>query len=310
MFLTITPNACLDRVLFIDRFVAESTMRTRKAIDSVGGKGFDVSVALRCMWQETLAVGFKAGAVGAALAALVGSYGIQTDLVEVPGETRIAHVIVEEALHRHSHVTTRGYSVSPAAYDSLLDRIRSHLSRCAWVYAGGSLPEGMPEDCCQTITRLVHEHGKPVLLDVSGSPAWLALPSRPEILKMNRQEFQATFDKNPASMDELAEAAATLAAARGLSAFVITCGREGILAVTPQSTTLTRGPQMQEVNAAGAGDAASAALMWRLSQGDDWSQSLRWAAAAGAATLLTEATAESDLQTIKELLPKIEQKQF
>ena len=46
MILTLTPNAALDRLLFIDEFKPGTVMRPQKMIDKVGGKGLDSSVAL------------------------------------------------------------------------------------------------------------------------------------------------------------------------------------------------------------------------------------------------------------------------
>jgi 1-phosphofructokinase family hexose kinase len=310
MFLTVTPNACLDRVLFIDRFVPTGTMRTRRAVDAVGGKGFDISVALRGLGQETVAVGFRAGVIGAELEQLLLGHGIQADLVDVPGETRIAHVIIEEELHRHSHITTRGYSVDLEAYQPLLGCIQAHLPRAAWLAAGGSLPDGLPEDTFLSITRLGHDYRVPVLLDISGAPALAVLTAKPEVLKMNRQEFQETFSENPGSIEDLAGAAARLAADHDLPALVITCGKDGILSITPHSACLARGPALDELNAAGAGDAASAGLIWRLSLGEDWPEALRWAAAAGAAAVQTAATAECPLQLVRDLVPRVEVIQY
>jgi len=283
-------------------------MRTRKAIDAVGGKGFDISVALRCLDQETIAVGFQAGMVGEELADLLVSYGIQLDLVDLPGETRIAHVIIEEALHQHSHITTQGYSVTPREQELLFELIKSHLPRSTWVASAGSLPSGLSEDFFQVLAHLAHESKVPILLDVSGPPARLVLSTRPDILKMNQQEFQKTFDASSESVENLTRSAEKIAKANRLPSLVLTLGSQGILAITPQGTFITRGPVLQEVKAAGAGDAVSAALMWRLSLGESWGEALRWAAAAGAATALTEATAECELQVVRELLPRVDQK--
>jgi len=42
-----------------------------------------------------------------------------------------------------------------------------------------------------------------------------------------------------------------------------------------------------------------------LSQGDGWLEALRWAAASGAACVLTEATAEVRLEDVQRLLPQV-----
>jgi fructose-1-phosphate kinase PfkB-like protein len=84
----------------------------------------------------------------------------------------------------------------------------------------------------------------------------------------------------------------------------LTLGREGILAITPDHAYLVAAPVQQEVNAAGSGDAVSAALAWRFLLGDDWRDALRWAAAAGAATVLTEGTAECRMADVLRILPE------
>jgi fructose-1-phosphate kinase PfkB-like protein len=88
-----------------------------------------------------------------------------------------------------------------------------------------------------------------------------------------------------------------------LPALVITCGAAGILAILPQGSLWARTPPQPETNAAGAGDAASAALVWRFSLGDEWESALRWAAAASAAVVLTEATADCRWEDIQRLYP-------
>jgi fructose-1-phosphate kinase PfkB-like protein len=112
MILTVTANAALDRVLFIDRFQPTSVMRVQQVVDSVGGKGLDASVVLQTLGAPNTAVSFMAGETGRTLEAILNRYGIHHDLVWVEGETRTANVLIETELHRHSHIITPGYSVT------------------------------------------------------------------------------------------------------------------------------------------------------------------------------------------------------
>jgi 1-phosphofructokinase family hexose kinase len=306
VFLTVTANAALDRILFIRRYEPATTMRTFKALDAVGGKGYDVSVALCCLGQKTTAVGFVAGNVGKELASLLSGYGMQTELVWTSGETRIAHVIIEDDLHRHSHIITRGSAITVEENQALLQAVLDQLEQAQWVIAAGSLAEGVPESFYQLVTQMAHEHGVPVLIDTLDNPARLAIAACPEIVKMNRQEFATTFTAQAASDHELEDQVRRVVRQHELNSLVITCGAQGIFAVTPEGDFWARPPGQQAVNAAGAGDAASAALTWRLSQGDRWERALCWAAAAGAATVLTAATAECDWQAVQRIYPLVE----
>jgi fructose-1-phosphate kinase PfkB-like protein len=153
------------------------------------------------------------------------------------------------------------------------------------------------------MTELAHEAGTPILIDSSGPPVFEAMPVQPTILKMNKEEFDHSFGIQATSVDELMVKAQTVRERERLPALVITCGAEGIVALTPQGSYWAAAPPQQAVNAAGAGDGASAALAWRLSQGDNWPEALRWTAATGAAVVLTEGTADchpADIERLRE----------
>ncbi len=64
-------------------------------------------------------------------------------------------------------------------------------------------------------------------------------------------------------------------------------------------------PPQAAINAAGAGDAASAGLVWRLSEGDSWEEALKWCGAVSAAAVLTEATGEVRMEDAEKLYPQV-----
>jgi fructose-1-phosphate kinase PfkB-like protein len=168
----------------------------------------------------------------------------------------------------------------------------------------------MPGDFYRTLVELAHAAGKRSLIDATGQPlaAALAVPAgaAPTIVKLNREEFAQTFDVAFASLAELIAAAQRFHAERQLANLVLTSGRDGVVAITQAGAYHVLAPRQQAVNAAGAGDATSAALVWRLGAGDDWPTALRWAGATGAASVLTAATAEVRLEDVQRLLPEVQ----
>ena len=306
MILTITVNAALDRVIFIESFVPSTVMRSSRMIDCVGGKGLDSSVVLSTLGAEQLALGFIAGQNGRILGQLLSRYQIPADLVWVEGETRIAHVIVETTHHRHSHITTSGYIVTQADCSALAARLRQHTAAATWAIIGGSLPQGAHLDLYATLIDILHESKVQVLIDCAGEPAQQALAAHPEIIKMNHHELVETFGIGAPDIRGLASQVRSLVIEKKLACMVVTCGVEGILLVLPAETYLAAGPVLQTVNGAGAGDAVSAALVWQLSQSSPWDEALRWAAAASGAVVLTEGTAECKMEDILRLRPLIQ----
>ncbi|RPJ41220.1 MAG: hypothetical protein EHM21_13485, partial [Chloroflexi bacterium] len=187
-----------------------------------------------------------------------------------------------------------------------LDCVAARVSTQDWVLIAGSLPEGAPETFYRQVIDIAHQKGAKVLVDCFGKPFTQALASKPEIVKLNRAEFAMTFGQAPEGVLELAKSARQVLADHALHAMVITLAEDGMLAITQESAYSVHGLKLTEVNAAGAGDAASAAITYRLSQGDDWVSALQWAGAAGAAVVLTPGTAECSYEDIIRFRPQVQ----
>jgi 1-phosphofructokinase family hexose kinase len=303
MILTVTFNAALDRVIFVDSIRPGETAYAVKMVDSVGGKGYDTSVVLQGLGAPNLALGFAAGQIGRDLARLLDRYGVRYEIAWVAGETRIAHIIIETAARRITRLNTPGYDLTRQDVRRFFDLVAQRLPGVDWVVAAGTLPPGLPSDSYRTLVELAARAGARTLVDTRGEPALQALPASPAVLKMNHHEFNETFHLPGYTPQELCEPAGAIVRRYGLSALVLTCGPAGILAALPQGSLWAHTPPLEEVNAAGAGDAVSAALAWRFSLGDAWEQALRWAAAASAAVVLTEPTAECRWQDVERIYP-------
>ena len=303
MILTLTPNAALDRILFVDEIVPGTTMRCSGMVDHIGGKGLDASIALRMLGVETVGISFAAGATGQTVVRLVEGYGIQPEIIWLEGETRIAHVVVETKRNRHSHLIAGSLPVPAQGVAEFEGRTRAHLARAEWVIAGGSLAPGLPVDWYRRLADLAQDAGVPVLFDISGPPALAVLSQPPAVLKMNWHEFETTFGIHATSLAALAADALHVARIHALPALVLTASEHGILACTPEGVFHAHCPPQVVFNAAGAGDSASAAIAWRLALGESWRETLRWAAAVSAASVLTDRTAVLDTAEVERLLP-------
>lgn len=301
MILTLTPNSAIDRILFVDEIVPGTTMRCSRMIDHIGGKGLDSSIALQSLGVETYALAFAAGANGQTMARAIEALGIPHELIWLEGETRIAHVVIETKRHRHSHLIAGSLPTPPEAGALLLARAQPHLARASWLVAGGSLPPGLPASYYREIGALARAAGVPALFDMTGEPVHALLDAPPAILKMNRVEFESTFGVHPASFEDLIPEAGRVARMHNLPALVLTAGELGIIAATPAGLFHASCPPQQVLNAAGAGDAASAALAWRFSLGEDWPLALQWAVAVSAGSVGTPLTGQVDPAAVEPL---------
>jgi 1-phosphofructokinase family hexose kinase len=277
---------------------------TRKTI-SVGGKGLDASVALSHLGVSTRAFCYLAGDTGEELLARLEAYGFQVVPIWVDGETRTALIVVEETHQRHSHLFSGDLHIKPGDVTTLIEVLQPALAKAGWLICGGILPATLDPEFYARITQLAHQQGTPVLVDSYGPYLRPALAAQPEIVKMNWKEFEWTFEEHTPDLETLIASARLVRQAYDLQALVITCGQEGIFGLTGEGSWRARPPAQTIVNAAGAGDAASGTLAWRLACGASWPEALRWAAAAGAAVVLTESTADLLQTDFEQILPQV-----
>jgi 1-phosphofructokinase family hexose kinase len=306
MFLTVTLNTGLDRVLLIDELLLGGPVEARKEVVCVGGKGLDVSVALSGLGLPSVGLSFMAGKNGRLLEEIIIGYGITPETVWVEGETRVSFVIAEAKYRRVSHIKVGELLVRQGHVQELLTRFQNHLLTAHYVILAGSIPASASPELYLRLTRLAQAASVPVLIDSRAAPLLNVLPSPPEILKQNWVEFNSTFGFASKTFEELQAAARQVQAEYALNALVITCGADGILAVRSGISYRVIVPPQAAINAAGAGDAASAGLAWRLSEGDPWEEALKWCGAVSAAAVLTEATGEVRQADAARIYPLVE----
>jgi 1-phosphofructokinase family hexose kinase len=305
MILTVTLNTALDKVIFIDEWTSGLPMRTSKILTCVGGKGLDSSVVLRHLGVETAGLCFVAEESGKELLRTTEEYGIRPIPVWVGGETRLAHVIIEKRHHRHSHIISGALSITDGHCRQMLELFSKWVKGADYVICAGSIPAGVPTDLYARMTVIAHQNGIPLLIDSQLAAICDSLPARPDIVKLNWDEFERTFQIQAANLPALVESGTRVYQQYGIRALVLTCAADGILAFTPDGAFHAIAPRQQAVNAAGAGDAVSSALAWRLSQGDAWPEALCFAAATSAAVVLTERTADCHMEDIVKILPAV-----
>ncbi len=306
MILTINANAAIDHVLFVESLNPRGTIRASSAIDCIGGKGADTALALARLGAPHKLISFAAGAYGCMLEKLYKDNAIQYDLVWVEGETRMVTVIVEKESGRLTQLSHPGYSVSPVDCDRFLATARQAMAGASYCVAAGSLPAGAGTDFYQEVCSAAHNAGVPILIDSSGESLQSALSTGPEILKLNRNEFQSTFGIWCGSYEDLACRARVVLKEHRVKWMMVTLGEDGMLAVSADKALLARLPKVKPINPAGAGDAATAALVYRLALNDSIEDALRWSCAASAASVGTPVTADFSLEEASALISNVQ----
>ncbi len=285
-------------------------MRIDRQVTAVGGKGLDASVSLGCQGVKSTALTFVAGDIGRELVDRVSRYGVHVVPIWVEGETRLAHVIVERHPQQHTHLTSGRMIISAKDEEAFLRQLTLELQKVQWLICGGSLPKGMDTGFLAQVVERANEAGVKSLVDTSAVPIDPVLLARPTLLKFNLEEFKAAFDLQINDFQTLIEDGIRLKTEHRLQNLLITCGQDGLYALIGHAVYHVQAASQAVVNAAGAGDAVSGTLAYRLMIGDSWPEALRQASAVSAATVLTEATAECNPDDIACILPTVKVKQL
>jgi 1-phosphofructokinase family hexose kinase len=310
MILTVCPNTALDKVLFIEKWVHGHPMRTNKTVTSVGGKGLNSSVVLGQLGVETVALGFFEGSVGQELIDLLEEYGVIADPVWVCGRNRIAYVIAEEETNIHSHIIVGELEINHDQSRKLVKRFSEKIKDAEMVIFAGTLPHTLKDDFyCELIT-IAKDAGVMTLIDSQKAYIREALKAKPDIVKLNWEEFGWTFTFEVNTIEQLLNSARTVKQNYSIENLIVTLGKEGILALTNQGEYYAKAPTQKSVNAAGAGDSVSAVIAWRLINGDDWETILLWSSAVSAASVLTMRTGDIYMTDVKRIINEVDIKRI
>jgi 1-phosphofructokinase family hexose kinase len=304
MILTVTPNTALDHVYEVQHYVPGARLNAFAEAECIGGKGNLASAFAVDFGACSVSLGFAAGENGRRLAQLLRKRGVRTDLSLVRGETRRIMVVVDQKRHGQTWLLPETLRVARAHERDLEERLARWLPKSSWLALCGSLPPGCSPLVYRRFTKLAHACRVPVLIDSRGRSLALALAASPEVVKLNRDELQATFGE-PISTELALAMALRRLLAEGVDLAVCTLGAQGAIAMTSGTGWRILAPAIQMVSSAGSGDAFTAALLAWRERGAEWPEALRWACATGTAKALEARTDRLDMDTARRLFRRV-----
>lgn len=305
MIVTVTANTTLDHNVIVPALEPNKTIRAVSSVYSMGGKPTDASFILGTLGTPSLALGFAAGLVGQKVEALLQARGVQTDFIQVGGETRINIVMAGRDDHSHTTITTSTLEIAPEHLDALRLRYQSALDGASCVVMGGTLPKAMQPAFYAEYIRLAQERNVPVIFDASEPNLSAGLAARPTFIKPNQDELSALVGSPVHTLEEAYHAGRSIFDQYGTCP-IITLGSEGGLAVLPEKAYRIPPLKIEVVSAGGAGDAVLAGLASSLDKDQPIEEGLRLGFAAAAAVCLMPGTADCRPEDVARLLPQVE----
>jgi 1-phosphofructokinase family hexose kinase len=283
MFLTVTPNAAIDKTFLVERFEMNAVHRPLEFRAVAGGKGVIVARVAHALGEPVTATGFLGGHTGEFIADSLRELGIPARFVTTREESRTCIAVIDMSVHSQTEVNENGPHVTPDEVDALERRFGELLDEgVTQVALCGSLPPDCPETLYADLIRLAEARGVPCALDASGAALARGIAARPNLVKCNRLELQAVLPGPGEDLSGLVGAARSLLVG-GTQTVAVTMGGEGAVALDAEGAWFAEPPPVRFVSAVGSGDAFLAAFLSARRRGESLPRCLEWGTAAGAA---------------------------
>lgn len=301
MIYTVTLNPALDRTLHVESLAPGQSTRIRSEARFAGGKGIDVSRALREMGSDNVALGLVGGFDGKELEGRLLLSGVACRFMHIANETR-TNIIIQDESGTETALLARGPEVQPAELMDFLDALE-RSPEMDFLVISGSLPPGLTPEVYSRMIAIGNQRRARVVLDTAGEALRQSIRAHPAVIKPNRSELAELSGRPLPDAKAVAEYATGLLDRVGT--VLASLGPDGIVMVTRSEAVHARPPQVPVKSTVGAGDCAVAGFVHGMALRESNVDALRRAVAAGTAATLNAGTGLCRCADIDDLLPQV-----
>ncbi len=287
MIYTVTFNPSLDYYVKVNNLKSGIVNRTSTEYITVGGKGLNVSLALKELGNPSYALGFVAGFTGRAIDEKVSALGLEHEFLEVEGQSRI-NVKIKSTTE--TDINGTGALVTEDDVARLTKRLKALLKDGDWLIICGSVPPPLDDKTYENLLKRIKTvKNINVVVDACGGLLTNTLKYRPFLIKPNIFELSEIFGlKTLPNTKEIAACARTLQK-QGARNVIVSMGSDGAVMVTETDQAMyVRAARGQLVNSVGAGDSMIAGFIHEYLASGNYFSALNFATAAGSACAFTQ----------------------
>lgn len=283
MILTVTPNPCVDKTVFIDELRIGAFMRSDKCTCIPGGKGTNVARAVKALGHASTALVVVGGHPGHHVVDMINEQdGVPCVPVWVASQTRTITTVLEEPIHRQTAFFEPGSRVTEAEAAAIIEAFRDAVQGVRVATFNGTVSDKSIAWLYRDLIPIAKAAGALTILDTYGPELEYGLEAVPHMVKPNVAETERyvgypldTFDAKRRAIAQFHE--------RGVERVVLSLGKDGALISDGATLLHAIPPPITEVNPVGSGDALVAAFAIGLQENTPLDHTARLATAAGTA---------------------------
>jgi 1-phosphofructokinase family hexose kinase len=301
VILTVTPNPCIDKTVFINELEAGAFIRGSKCTCIPGGKGTNVSRAVKAMGRATKAFTIVGGHPGAHVVEMIQEQdGVPCAPFWVQSQTRTITTVLEESVHRQTAFFEPGSRVTEEEARQIPTAFAQAVQGARVVTFNGTVCDRTIENLYAELIPIAHDAGAVTILDSHGPEFARGLETKPYMAKPNAEEA-AELVGFPLDSGEARRRAVCWFHERGIELVVLSLGAEGALVSRGEERFRVRPPRIEEVNPVGSGDALVAGFAVGLLEGCDLREMARLGCAMGTANAMSWDIGHFTAQQVREL---------
>lgn len=284
MIYTLTLSPSLDYYLDVFEFKKGEINRSNKEEIVPGGKGINVSLILKELNCDSIALGFSAGFTGEELERQLLNRGISTDFVKTKGTSRINVKINSK---QETAINTQGPKASEVEISQLFHKLQN-LENGDILCLGGNVPKTLPSDIYQKIMLLLEKKDIKIIVDATGEYLLSTLPYHPFLIKPNLEELEEISNKKLTEQEEIIEELNHLINLGARNA-IVSLGKDGAIMIDENDNVYIKPAFTGEFKSSvGAGDSLVAGFIAGYLSSENYEDALELGIAAGSATALSE----------------------
>lgn len=305
MIITVTLNPAVDKTLYINNFELKQINKVRGTRYDIAGKGINVSKVLKNLGVTSMCTGFIGGVWQKFFTERLESKGINTDFIGIGNNVRVNIKIVDTVNNTQTDIDELGPFIEKNKIDELVSVFNRICSKGDIVVLSGSASPSVPRNIYALFIRIAKEKGAMVILDADDELLKEGIKQKPHIIKPNEEEFKRLVNVNTEKIENIIKASKKLKDT-GIERILISLGSRGALYHTNSGIYYSRGLKVPVKSTVGAGDAMVAALVYSIINNYDDVETLRMAAACGAAAVSTLGTEACTYEQVIAYVEKID----
>ena len=285
MIYTVTFNPALDYILELDKLEIGKIQKSKTELILPGGKGINVSTVLTNLEIDNIALGYKAGFVGAELERLLRNMKVKTDFIDLEeGNSRINVKISGE---EETAINTNGPQISVNKILELLEKLKT-LNENDYLVLSGSIPSSIKDDIYEKICSIVKKQNVKIVVDATKNLLVQALKYNPFLIKPNNEELGEIFGVEIHTKEDAYVYGKKLKE-MGAQNVLVSMGKIGAALIDEAGQEyFIKSPEGKRVNTVGSGDSMVAGFIAGFLKYNNYNDALRMGVSAGSASALSK----------------------